>query len=256
MKKCNFNTKYYNYVKKETDIFECDEDAGTNEFCIYHNEKYDNKEEISKKISEKVEKALAEKKSLFCIGYILPEVKVKGSFLEPVYFTRANFGNADFSGSKFQQVDFSGAKFQNANFSHTQFKEADFLVVNITGKVNFANAVFNNKVNFSKSFFKEANFSESHLNKAHFLGTKFETADFDLSKIEESDFFRAVFQGPVTFVGAHIKKTQFQYAKFLEAVYFTGTKMENTIFSNCVFKGAEFDHSILKIVNFQGATLV
>jgi len=254
MKKCNFKTKFYNYVKKDTDIFECDEDAGTQGFCIYHDEKYDDKQEISKKFNEKIKRALVEKKSLFCIGYILPEVKVKGSFLEPVYFTKANFGKADFSGSNFQQVDFSGATFQNANFSNTQFNEADFFGVNITGKINFSKSVFNNKVNFSESFFKGANFSESHLIRAHFLGCKFEKADFDLSKIEKSDFFGAIFQSPVTFVGAEIKDTQFPTAKFLQEVYFTGTKMENIIFLKCVFDVAEFDHSILKLVDFHGAT--
>ena len=127
MKECNFKTKFYNYKKKETDTFVCNENAQKSGLCIYHDEKYDNKDELNKKIKEKIEIALAEKKSLICIGYNIPNVKAEGTFSEPIYFTRANFQNVDFSGSKFNQIDFSGSKFHEADFSKTLFNDAGFL---------------------------------------------------------------------------------------------------------------------------------
>ena len=212
--RCCFNTKYFDYSKQEPANFACDEIALASGLCIFHDKNYSNDKELGQKISEKIKSTLAKKEALFFIGYNIPDLKIKETFKNVVYFTKANFTNTDFRNSKFKKVDFSGAKFQNANFSKAIFEEADFLAAEFSGKANFSNTVFKKKVNFSESVFKRANFSGSSMKRAQFLGTKFKTANFGLTKIEDSDFYGVFFSGLANFVGTVIKRSSFPNSRF------------------------------------------
>jgi len=250
MDSCKYTTKYFDYKKKEPAIFRCDEEALNAGLCVYHDSKFENNEELITRLVDKTKK-LSKNEELFCIGYKIPKITLSGSISEPVYFTRANISNADFSGAKFENVDFSGAKLKNVNFSGANFVNADFLAVNFNGITNFSNTCFKNKVNFSESIFNEANFNDSSMNRAQFLGTKFQIADFGLAKMVDSDFFGAIFEQSVSFIGAELNGCKFPNAKFQNIATFTGAKLNKTNFPKCNFNKVNFDNASLQVVVLQ-----
>lgn len=252
--RCCFNTKYFNYSKQESANFACDEIALASGLCIFHDKNYSNDKELGQKISEKIKSTLAKKEALFFIGYNIPDLKIKETFKNVVYFTKANFTNTDFTNSKFHKVDFSGSKFLNANFSRSSFEEADFLAVEFGGHSNFSNTVFKNKVNFSESVFNDVNFNGSTMKRAQFLGSKFQTADFSFTKIEDSDFYGVEFQDATNFVGTDIKRTVFPNSKFQGRTRFTGAKFEKTNFTHSRFGAIDFDHASINVMKLQGTT--
>jgi len=253
MSNCKYTTKYFDYNKKEPTIFNCSEKPLQTGFCKFHDEKFEDNDDLIKQITQKIN-GLAKNDPLFCIGFKIPKIKLNNSISGPVYFTRAIIQDADFSGAKFENADFSGAKFENADFSGAKFENAEFLAVKFNGQANFSNTVFKNKVNFSESVFNEANFNDSILNKAQFIGAKFKTADFVLAKLIDSDFFGVVFEGITSFIGADLKSCEFPNAKFQNIAHFTGAKLNKTVFPDCMFKTANFDNTTLRVVVFQNAT--
>ena len=254
MTNCKFKTKYYDYSKKDTASFNCNENSLESGFCIFHDINYDNEKERTQKISNKIKTAISKNEALFCIGYNIPVLKIKSSFSKPVYFTKAILKNSDFSGSKFEKADFSGAKFGDANFSHVSFEEVDFLAVQFDVNANFSQTVFHIKANFSESDFKKANFNGSSMKRAQFLGTKFHNADFGLTKIEDSDFYGVVFNGATNFIGTDIKRTVFPSSKFLGKTRFTGAKFEKTNFPQSSFGAVDFDQASMNVMKLQGST--
>lgn len=252
MNSCKYTTKYFDYNKKEPAIFKCNEEALQSGLCKFHDEKFENDDELVKQLTQKINER-DKKAGLFCIGYKIPNITLNGSVSGPVYFTRSSIGNANFSGAKFENADFSGAKFENANFAGAQFENADFLAVKFNGKTNFSNTVFKNKVNFSESFFDDANFNGSSMNKAQFIGTKFQTADFGLAKLVDCDFFGVIFENETSFIGADLKSCKFPKAKFQNITNFTGAKLNKTNFPQSTFKGVNFDNASLQVVVLQNA---
>ena len=105
MKRCNYNSNYFDYDDKETKLFECRENAVNNNFCIFHDDKYDNNDETLHQLINKIKTSSNKNEKLFCIGYHIPKITIQESFSKPVYFTKAIFKEkADFSGSKFQHA--------------------------------------------------------------------------------------------------------------------------------------------------------
>ena len=61
----------------------------------------------------KVRDSVDNNKTLFCIGYHLPDIKINENFAKPVYFLKCKFlERTDFDGSIFQSsIDFSESDF-------------------------------------------------------------------------------------------------------------------------------------------------
>jgi len=252
---CNYKNKYFDYDKKETLEFNCKKEARTTGFCLFHDDTCKNDDEIINGLESIINETLSKHEPLFCIGYNIPKIKMKKSFSETAYFTRAKFKNSDFTKIKFKKVDFSGAKFQNANFSETEFDEADFIAVDFNEEANFPKAIFKNKVNFSESKFKDVDFSESRLNQAHFLGTEFKAANFDLAQINNSDFFGAKFEGQANFIGSEINRTSFNNTKFQKKANFNGSKIKKTHFPQTTFVELDFGNATIQNSNWQRAII-
>jgi len=252
MTQCSYKIKYFDYNRKEPLDFECTENASNSGFCIFHDKKVEEKT-LEKKILEKIN-TLSKNEPLFCIGYKIPNIHLSESFSAPVYFTRAEIQNGDFTGTKFQNVDFSGSVLQNCDFSGVTFENADFLAVQFNKTCNFSKTVFKNKVNFSESIFEYADFNGSILKKAEFIGSKFTEADFSLAKIEDSDFFGVIFEKGVMFVGTDMKRTIFPKVIFNNNANFTGAKLTKTNFRQCTFDLLNLDNSEIQVVVIQGCT--
>jgi len=253
MNKCKYQIKYFDYDFGEPKLFECSEEALNSDLCIFHDEKYENKDKLLERLSEKLD-SIDGKTPIFFIGYNIPTITLSKSFSKPVYFTRATIQDGNFSKISFQNADFSGSKIQKANFSGTQFENVDFLAAEFTKFADFSKTNFKKKVNFSDSVFNEANFSESTISKGQFLGTKFKTADFSLSKIEDSDFFGVTFEEEITFVGANISRTRFPNSEFKGPVRFTGATLTKTNFPQSKFNSVDFDNVSINVSILQGTT--
>jgi hypothetical protein len=134
-------------------------------FCIFHDENYlqdknnlvERKKEVTKRLMDKVAYSIDHNKALFCIGYHLPDIKIKArNFTKPVYFSHATFQDADFSGAKFSQLayidlaEFSGkAYFYSATFS----EGANFNHATFSGEAYFDSAKFSQLAYFSSAKF-------------------------------------------------------------------------------------------------------
>ena len=126
MARCSFTTKYWNDETDEEVEWPCDsedEDILNSGKCIFHDEDYlqlgsgsaleEKKSNVMNKVMDKVKKSIADGEALFCIGYNLPDVIIRGNFTKPAYFNQCRFlGLADFSSAKFSgEADFSSAEF-------------------------------------------------------------------------------------------------------------------------------------------------
>jgi len=251
MPKCQFNTKYYDYLEQETKLFECKEESLNSGFCIFHDKNFKNNEDKINQLNKKIEYCIKNNKPLYCIGFIIPSIRIKKKFSSPIYLTKSELDNFNFSGSQAKYADFSGIKFQYIDFSETTFDELDFLGSEGFGNSKFSKIRILKKANFSESVFQHLDFHESKLLNTQFLGTKSRGADFGLAEIQDSNFFGAEFEKNTNFVGSKIVNTEFPKVKFLGITNFTGSSLQKTQFSQCQFSKTEFDSSILDVINFQ-----
>lgn len=153
MAKCQFTTKYWDYQNYAEVDFHCDskdEDILPSGFCMFHDKSYlrhgDNRKEHEQKVRDrlmaKVRNSTDKRESLFCIGYRLPDIRIReANFVKPISFAKCEFqGLADFSRDRFQGLaDFTEAKFtgETADFGSAKFsgERAYFREVEFTGKI-------------------------------------------------------------------------------------------------------------------------
>ena len=51
MSSCNYKIKFFDYSKKETVLFTCSEDSLSTGFCIFHDNEFNDEQEITKKLT-------------------------------------------------------------------------------------------------------------------------------------------------------------------------------------------------------------
>ena len=107
---CKFTTAYDDLETSKWEKFKCKEEAVTQGFCIFHDEKYlqdkdnfeEHKQEVTKRLMDKVTNSIDHNEALFCIGYYLPVIEIQAkNFTKPVYFRNATLQGANFSGAEF-----------------------------------------------------------------------------------------------------------------------------------------------------------
>jgi uncharacterized protein YjbI with pentapeptide repeats len=192
---CEFTDRYYNYQIDKWEIYNCDQEPlSNNKLCLFHDEQYlkdcnnpKNKENVIRKLDEKINNSILNNVPLVCIGYYIPEIKINKEFNQQVYFKDCKFQRVNFNGSTFSaEVTFSYSIFSDeANFSRSIF-------YNI---VNFNGSTFNNMANFYGSVFKSrANFYGSVFkSRANFYGSVFSSKD--------ATFFNSViFEKPTSII--------------------------------------------------------
>lgn len=129
---CKFTASYYDSETGKSEEFKCKEEVWTRGFCIFHDEKYlqdkdnfeERKQEVTKRLMDKVTNSIDHNEALFCIGYYLPLVEIHANFTKPVYFSDATLQGANLSRAEFSgKDDFSLARFcGEANFK-SEFKD-------------------------------------------------------------------------------------------------------------------------------------
>jgi hypothetical protein len=220
--------------------------------CIFHDECYlqdknnlaEREREVTKRLMDKVAHSIDCNKALFCIGYRLPGIEIKGNFTTPVYFSHANFSApANFSAATFSaRAYFTSAKFfGEANFSAATFSARSYFnSATFSARAYFTSAKFFGEANFSaatfsaRSYFNSATFSA----RAHFSRATFSArADFILAKFfgeayftsakffEGADLYSSKFSAPANFSLATFSgKSTFSRATFSAPAYFTSAK--------------------------------
>jgi len=223
--KCKYKRIYRDLDSGGIKTYECEEDAVKDGLCIFHHPEYwrEHKDEVRKRFMEKVEDAINNKKSLFCIGYNLPKINLfKKKFEAPVYFAEAIFHE--------------GANFYGAEFSSA----ADFSEVTFSSEAKFRGVTFSSVADFF-----EATFSS----RADFSGAKFSEADFSGAWFSEAYFRDATFSGAVEFDEVKFRgKVLFNHTTFLDAVSFVHSDFSPDVLEksldpyNCIsFRHANFE---------------
>lgn len=261
---CAYSDIYTESLTHQTKIFRCDQlPIGNKRFCIFHDEDYitefkdlDSKNTIVKRFNRRLKNSLIDNRSLFCIGYHLPNIKIKENFDNAVYFHNAKFQKVDFSSCKFSYVDFSQAIFADeADFSYTVYSyESYFQYATFLGDVDFSDTKFSSVCwMFGTEFSSQAYFGHSK-----FLGeTQFSRCIFNETSFFECEFSSAAYFSAVKFESeARFNKTTFSFtsefgncdfsdvadfsdSKFLGDADFSSTVFPfNASFRNCRFSGS------------------
>ena len=101
MPKCQYTTKYFNYeIHKEVDFYCDEEESLASGRCIFHDKNYlqdktnndEHKRRVLDRLKHKVNRAISNNESLFCIGFQLPDfslsdLSISENFTKPAYFS-------------------------------------------------------------------------------------------------------------------------------------------------------------------------
>jgi uncharacterized protein YjbI with pentapeptide repeats len=236
--KCQFTTKYWDYESKALVDYNCNSKDGEvldSGFCIFHDENYlqdknnhkEREQEVVTKLMVKVNNSIDRKEALLCIGYRLPDIKIKGNFTKPLYFLQAKFQQIDFSLAKFSgEASFNSAEFsEKANFGSAKFSgEASFNSAKFSGEASFNSAKFSEKATFDSAEFSEAYFGSAEFSEAYFGSAEFsEKAIFFSAKFSEASFNSAKFS-EASFNSAKFSEVDFGSAEFSKKAYFFSAK--------------------------------
>jgi hypothetical protein len=239
---CRFRAAYFDLESKKEKLFQCDEMHVENGYCIFH-VGYDDesrfvqyRQDIIKRLQEKIDESDRKEQPLYCIGYFLPTLQLQNhTFHKPVYFTFAKFiGYMNCSHSDFLAgADFSGAEFN---------KETLFIQDEFYNHADFFKTLFKDRVSFSKArFWYQANFGLSRFQK-------------------EADFVCCKFQSKAQFSLAQFNDlTRFSHAKFEGIGVFSGVLFENggerTIFDTEDLSNLSFLESDITRIRFAERTI-
>lgn len=261
-KKCEFTAKYDDDESQEEIDYKCldDEEIPDSGLCMFHDERYlqgkdkqnqgkdkHKEHKVRNGLNAKIHQSQSvdQKQPLFCIGYHLPDITIKGKFTNPVYFSKCNFqGEADFSGAIFQEkavfseseffaeANFSrGSPFNEENIDEFQYKFHGIDTESPSERQMTELRAFFEDKSFGPKFFREANFSSAKFFRdANFLDAKFQgEANFGESTFSgEAKFTLAKFRQSASFWNSKLAKADFWKAKFFEAAEFFLTNFGET----------------------------
>jgi uncharacterized protein YjbI with pentapeptide repeats len=254
--RCTYVKDYYDWGK-DTNHFECNEEADENRFCIFHDEGYlknsenlaAHEQNILSRFKQKIRRCVSKDEPLLCVGYHLPQIEVKERFTQPVVFDDAKIGFADFSECKFlSSVNFGGTEFlYDAIFTETEFHgNAYFGSCKFQQSCNFDSAVFHRDTIFSFAEFtgQEYDLTAGYFSQSEFLGP----TEFSEIKVSGGIYFYQVkFCRKVTFKAASFTgRDSSKLDKIIGAADFIGVEFqEGGNFFNTKFAGeANFSESI------------
>ncbi|HEC1772921.1 TPA: hypothetical protein R1721_000448 [Campylobacter lari] len=166
---------------------------------------------------------------------------IENKFLGVIFAGRAIFDEATFQArvcfgiSQFKnEARFIGTQFQARQDNDSKIIENDFKEVIFKERTSFSNAVFQARVDFALSQFKDVSFIE----------TQFLTTKQNDNEIAENNFEGIVFQGRVFFFGCIFKaRVSFRVSKFKNETFFSDIKLNNHIFHNVEFNKINFIHN-------------
>jgi uncharacterized protein YjbI with pentapeptide repeats len=245
--------------KDEDFVFQCDESTDLKSgLCVFHDENYlndpeykeTNKQNVQRKLTEKIKNGISENKPLIFIKYHLPEFA----------FTREKITTP---------IDFSGTKFMGeVNFSHTEFTDVYFYDTLFTEEADFSGAQFKKEAHFGSQlattsetidvqfikefgsgaqFKKEAIFTDAQFARAVFSGVRFrDDADFSSTQFARANFSYA------QFIDADFDDAKFTYANFSHA-QFTDARFIDAQFTDVDFIHAQFTDADFSYAQFTDA---
>jgi uncharacterized protein YjbI with pentapeptide repeats len=250
---------------------DCEFDALDNSLnCFFHENSYlkngdilERKKKVQEALYAKIEKSIREKRTLYCIGYYLPDLDLDYAFTIPVYFGDCQFQSVtsfqggfkdflDFSNCKFLgKVLFLGAHFSEVTFLGSEFyKEANFLGVTFLEDTKFFKVKFYSSANFGSSTFRgKTTFQYSEfLDSTIFSNTVFVNVIEYIDTIfaKETRFFGTFYYRNIDFSGSSFRgSTEFSWGHFSDTADFSNCIFSDTAdFSNCIFSDtADFSNS-------------
>lgn len=252
--RCHYENTDYVLIRVRKSVerlhagYKCDEKAiEGKEFCIFHDNQFHltYPKEVNKRLEEKMEESIKNNKTLYCIGYNIPTVRIRKIFNQTVYFEKARFhGKVDFHHSEFNVASFKDATFTEVDLSETKFEFAFFYnaIFNNTSffrsqftNVDFAKAKFEQVV-FSEAIFSEkADFVEAEFSQASFKDAKFNEVNFsNLYVSDEVDFYKTKFSGCTDF-----RHSIFSKRMYFNEIDFNKSEANFIFFRNVLFESPE-----------------
>lgn len=151
---------------------------------------------------------------------------LKGLDLTGARFEKADLGSTDFRDTTLKSADFTKSYLVRAAFDHATAPGADFekvlgyrtsFVGADLGGANFTGAEMQ-RADFSSANLVNVSFAKSELGRADFAGANITGTDFTHANLARTDFRKAVFDGPISFTGAHLFLTRFEGVNLSDAV--------------------------------------
>ena len=164
------------------------------------------------------------------------EADFTNAVLENVNFTNAEFSRANLTNSKFiGNIIFTNAKFSRANFYGTKFEGIiDFSGAKLSKSIDFVEAKFKGKINFSKAVFSDItslnrlNLPNCNLTGAIFHSSLLQYAIFTESNLSEANFDNCDLSN-ANLLYCTLTNTSFQGAIFTDTKIFRGSLSEKQI---------------------------
>ncbi|HEY6536458.1 MAG TPA: pentapeptide repeat-containing protein [Candidatus Nitrosocosmicus sp.] len=163
-----------------------------------------NKDKVIEKLKEKIDKSTENKEPLYCMGYYLPDLKIKQEFKQPVYFRNCKFQQAIFVGATFSDI----ADFSKATFS----REAAFFGATFSAVATFFGSTSKDEAYFNTTFSNVAYFSEATFSdKSYFAGFFRDITFFNYVMFEKPHkiIFKVEDMSRVSFINTDITGVRF-----------------------------------------------
>ena len=197
------------------------------EFCIFHGGFKKIDIDLDNTINEKINRLIDNKQEVFCIGYAIPFLSLRGKEIsKPLHFHDATILIADFTDTVFASEE------AIAYFVNTSFEEASFENVQFHARAIFTNSTFRRE---SKDQGYLHTWREDYRLEYSYSGyANFNNAEF----YDEANFYRAKFFSLV----------QFDNVKFFDVAEFAETEFHvekrKLPFDNAQFHGKFYDERI------------
>lgn len=256
---CSYRNDYV--VDGKTRRYKCEKLSHTElGYCRFHDDDYLTKQtenEITKLFMDEFNDAVKTNRSLLCIGYILPSLKLS-SIEIPI---EIRFDHSKFKFEKIQlehlsfmeNVSFSSCMFyEDVTFDHVHFKKLTYFEHSILKKKLSMLYIRASDINFSRTIFNDADFQKSQFNDIDFHACKFNSINFQNNTSETTKFTYVKFFNGGTFCDSiFLKKTDFEQAFFLKLTKFHKIQFnEKYTYFNGNISNISFMNTDVKSIHF------
>jgi len=157
-----------------------------------------------------------QKRSIILKGLDLTGAKFERADLSSTDFRETTLKSADFIKSYLVRAAFDRSTAPGANFEKALGYRTSFVGADLDG-ANFTSAEMQ-RADFSGANLANVSFAKSELGRADFTGANLTGTDFTHANLARTDFRKALFDGSITFTGAHLFLTRFEGVNLSEAI--------------------------------------
>ena len=241
MSKCEYVNDYWD-VDNRVQKFKCKEIIYQDNLCKFHHKDYltdATKNDVEELFQNIVTESIHSGNPLLCVGFRLPSLKALKKIPHINFII-----NFDYSEFILEDLDIMDLTFN---------KYVSFNLVTINNTAKFDRTIFEDRVVFNRTKFKNAHFRGTKFkNYVNFTKSNFHSADFSYTEFANVNFFNSEFQHDAFFTESEfLLEADFSKAKFKKLADFTNTKFKNYVnFTKSKFHSADFRYAQFSNVHF------